>query len=386
MSRFLCRFGVSMPDVIVIGGGIAGCTTAYYLAVDGVDVTLLEQYELNALASGSNAGSLHAQIQPEAFADLGESWARRYAAALPFYAESIALWRLAEATLGVDFEIAQVGGLTVAADDAEMRMVEAKAAIERRAGLDIQLLQAAELRDRAPYVSSRMVGAAFCPLEGKANPLRAAPAFAAAAAARGARIVEGQRVTAIRRVGSEYEVATANGVFHAARVIDAAGIDAGRIAMLVGADVAVQSFPIQLCVTEPLAPLIGHLVYAGSQMLTLKQTRGGTVLIGGGWPAVADERGHARVDRDSLQGNLSLACEVVPALESAHIVRSWAAFVNGNDSWLPLIGELPGAPGFFINYVPWMGFSGAPAGSRIVASLAQGRNAPVEFDISPFRP
>ena len=81
-----------MTDVIVIGGGIAGCTTAYYLARDGVDVMLLEQYELNTQASGSNAGSLHAQIQPEPFSTYGDSWTRRYVHALPFYKESIDLW------------------------------------------------------------------------------------------------------------------------------------------------------------------------------------------------------------------------------------------------------------------------------------------------------
>ena len=375
-----------MSDVIVIGGGIAGCTTAYYLATDGVEVTLLEQYELNTLASGSNAGSLHVQIQPEAFAELGESWARRYAGALPFYAESISLWQHAETATGVDLEVAQVGGLTVAASDAEMRTLEAKVAIERAAGLEMHLLAAAELRELAPYVSARTRGGAFCPIEGKANPLTAAPAFAAAAAARGATIVPGERVTAIRRAGGDYEVGTSTGTFRAPRLVNAAGADTGRIAALLGVRIATQSSPIQLCVTEPLPPLIGHLVYAAGQMLTLKQTRAGTVLIGGGWPAEADQQGRARVSRASLYGNLSLACDVVPSLDSASVVRTWAAYVNGNESWLPLIGEIPGARDFFVNYVPWMGFSGAPAASRIVASLVQGRDVPFEFDVSLFEP
>jgi glycine/D-amino acid oxidase-like deaminating enzyme len=265
-------------------------------------------------------------------------------------------------------------------------MLEKKVALERAGGLEMHLLSAAEVRERAPYVSPRMVGAAFCPIEGKANPLTAAPAFATAAATRGARILEQQQVTAIHRVGSGFEVVTERGTFCAARLVNAAGSDAGRIAALGGMTVSTQSFPIQLSVTAPLAPLIEHLVYAGGQMLTLKQTRNGTVLIGGGWPAVTDADGRARVSSDSLHGNLALACEVVPALEGATIVRAWAAHVNGNDSWLPLIGEFPGVPDFFINYVPWMGFSGAPAASRIAASLVQGRDAPVGFDITAFQP
>lgn len=375
-----------MADVIVIGGGIAGCTTAYYLAADGVDVTLLEQFELNTRASGSNAGSLHAQIQPEPFLELGTSWARRYAAALPFYAHSIALWQQAETLLGADLEVSLCGGLLVAASDDEMRFVEAKARLERAAGLGMELLSATDLSAKAPYVSARMAGAALCPIEGKANPLAAASAYAAAAQSLGADIRPGHTVSAIRHGNDGYEVRTGNGIFRAPRLVNAAGTEAARIAGLAGAYIAAKSFPIQLGVTEPTAPLIDHLVYSGGEMLTLKQTRDGTVLIGGGWPAMRDSSGRVRAAGKSLSGNLSAAFAAVPQIASLRIVRTWAAEVNGNKSWLPLLGELPGAPGFFIHYVPWMGFSGGPAGGRIVASLVQGRQPPVDFDLAPFEP
>ena len=69
-----------MSDVIVIGGGLTGCATAYYLAADGVSVTLVERSDLNTLASGSNAGSLHAQIPHDPFVNKGEGWARDFLA------------------------------------------------------------------------------------------------------------------------------------------------------------------------------------------------------------------------------------------------------------------------------------------------------------------
>ena len=375
-----------MADVIVIGGGIAGCTTAYYLAADGVDVTLIEQHELNTLASGSNAGSLHAQIQPEPFVEFGETWARQFLPALPLYIESMSLWRDASSLLGTDLEVVQEGGIVVAANDEEMRNLEAKSRLERSAGLATELLNVNELRDRAPYISRHMVGAAFCPIEGKADPLLAAPAFAAAAQSRGATIQQQHRVIAIRSTGAGYEVDTNNGSFHAARIINAAGIEAGRVAALLRGHVDMQSFPLQLSVTEPIDPLIGHLVYSGSEMLTLKQTKAGTVMIGGGWPATLDDQNRPQVTSNSLYGNLRVVIDVVPGLASVNIVRTWAAEVNGNESWLPVIGEMPGAKGFFINYVPWMGFSGAPAASRIVTSLVQGRDPAVDFDVSPFKP
>ena len=377
---------IQTGEVIVIGGGIAGCSTAYYLAADGAEVILLEQFEPGALASGSNAGSLHVQIQPEPFLTNGESWARAFAPAVPLYVQSVALWQEAGALLGADLEVSQDGGLVAAATAAEMRMLEAKVRIDRAAGLAMEVLGAGDLRERAPYVSERMVGGLFCPLEGKANPLVAAPAFAAAAKAMGARMECGCRVTGIRRSRRHYEVETSRGRFQTPRLVNAAGAGAGTVAALAGAALDDQPFVQQLIVTERAAPLIECLVYAAGARLTLKQTRGGTIVVGGGWPAALDARGYPRVLHRSLSENLRIALGMVPALHSLRVVRTWAASVNGSASWRPLVGELPGAPGLFINWVPWMGFSGALAASRIVASLVRGRTPPVDFDIAPFAP
>ena len=376
-----------MFDAIIIGGGIAGCSTAYYLAADGVRVALLEQFEPGALASGANAGSLHAQIQPEPFRDFGEAWARAFAPALPFYAKSLSLWREAEAALGADFEISQNGGLLIAESAAQLRLIEAKMRIERGAGLEVALLSAAELRDKAPWIADGMaVGAAFCPIEGQANPLIAASAFAAAAAALGARIWPRCRVQGIRRSKAGYQLETSQGQFGAARLVNAAGVDAPRIAALLGGDLPLRSFPLQLIVTEPAEPLLGQLIYSAADLLTLKQNKAGSVLIGGGWPGWLDGRDQAQVAANSLLGNLRVAGRLLPALRPLRMARAWAAQVAGNRSWLPLLGALPGAPGCFVNCVPWMGFSGAPAAGRIVASLVQGRRPPVDFDVSCFAP
>ena len=377
---------IDAGDAIVIGGGIAGCSTAYYLAADGVPVTLLERFEPGAMASGLNAGSLHAQIPPEPVLTLGETWARGFAPALPLFMESIALWREAGASISRDLEVSQDGGLVVAADSSEMRMLEAKIRLDRNAGLDMELFDAAELRERAPYVSEGLVGGAYCPIEGKANPLVAAPAFAAAARSAGARIEAGRRVTGIRRSGAVFEVETGQGVYRAPRVINAAGADAGAVARLTGATLEQEPFFQQLIVTERAAPLIDCLIYAAGERLTLKQTRTGTLVIGGGWPAARNRDGWPEVLQSSLSSNLRVAREAVPGIASLRVVRTWAGAVNASASWRPLIGEMPGARGLFVNWVPWMGFTGALAASRIVASQVQNRLPPVAFDVSHFAP
>ena len=118
----------------------------------------------------------------------------------------------------------------------------------------------------------------------------------------------------------------------------------------------------------------------------MKQTKQGSILIGGGWPALVDTRGRAQVSAQSMARNLKVAVEIVPDTASLNIVRTWAAIVNGTHDWMPVLGELPGVPGYFLNYVPWMGFTGAPAAGRIVASLAQDKLPPLNLDLAPFQP
>ncbi len=375
-----------MSDVIVIGGGIAGCSTALFLAADGVDVTLLERGDLNEQASGVNAGSLHVQIQHEPFVRYGDPWVRQYLPALAFYRYAVDLWEELDEQFEHRLEFSRNGGVIVAATDAQMRDLEAKARLERDAGLGTELLDSAALGRIAPYVSGDMIGGAYCPIEGKASPLKSTSTLATAAESAGARIVRQCEVEQIARTADGYALSTSRGNYEARRVINAAGIDVGRIAAMLGAELDIQAFPIQLSVTEAMPPLITHLLYSAANLLTLKQSHAGTVLVGGGWPARLDETGRPRVCLDSLAGNLEIAAEVVPALRNSRLLRSWAGVVNGTDSWLPILGELPGSPGFFVCYVPWMGFTGGPASGRIVASLAQGLSPPVDFDLEPFAP
>lgn len=377
---------MAADDVIVIGGGIAGAATACYLARDGVRVRLVEQAAVNGLASSANAGSLHAQIPHDPFRNLGAGWARNFAPAIRLFIASLALWRELDADLDVDLEIGFGGGLLVAANAEEMDEIAAKAEIERAAGLPVELLDEGALRTRAPYLATKLVGGAFCPIEGKANPLLVATAYAAAAHAAGATIVTHAGPAHVERTAGGYRVATDAVAWEAPRIVLAAGSATGRLAAALGAGLAIEAFPIQVSVTEPAAPLVPHLVYCAGEKLTMKQTRIGSILIGGGWSANLDAMGRPVVDIDNLARNLAVACGVVPGIAGLRLVRSWAAFVNGTADWLPILGELPQAPGVFVNYVPWMGFTGGPAAARAIASLVQGRPCPLDIDMEAFSP
>jgi glycine/D-amino acid oxidase-like deaminating enzyme len=381
------QFSKHRADVAIIGGGITGCAAAWYLAAEGVSVALVEGGELNAQASGSNAGSLHAQIPHDTFRELGDHWAVGFAPTLKFLRTSIALWREADQAFEGALDVRITGGLMLASCAQELRDIERKADIERSAGTDIEMLDKAALGALAPYLSAQLAGAGFCPVEGKANPLVAAPTFARAAQAAGAEILRNRPLRRLESSGSGYRVEVDGAVIDAGRVIIAAGAGTSAVISMLGiAALSIQSAPIQVSVTEPVAPLIGQLLYYARAPLTMKQTSAGTILIGGGWPAQLDARGRPIPDPNSLAQNLGLALEVAPGLASIAVMRTWAATVNGTRDWKPIIGELPGAPGVFLSYVPWMGFTGGPAAARIVASQAQGRAVELDLDVDSFAP
>ncbi len=360
-------------DVLVIGGGLAGAATAYYLAQAGADVLLVEARDLNTQASGANAGSIHLQLQHPEFVAFGPDWARAYGPTLRLLQASLDMWLELSGELQVDLEVRMTGGLLVATTDAQMRAIEAKTVIDRSFGVPIDILNRTALRALAPYLTEDAIGGGFCANEGRANPLRATPAYAAAAQRLGATILTGTAVTAIEAAPGGYLVQTGRGPVIAGRVVNAAGAAAADIAMMLGMRVALQGFPLQATVTEPIAPLIPHLVYSAAGKLTVKQGLNGSCLIGGGWSARKRATGALVVDAGNLTGNMGRAAAVIPALGQARVVRCWTAVVNGTADWRPIIGEAPGHPGFFLSLFPWMGFSAGPMTARMTADLVLGR-------------
>jgi sarcosine oxidase, subunit beta len=374
------------PDVIVIGGGIAGCATALELARAGMAVTVVESGPVGAQASSANAGSLHAQIPHDPFRNLGEAWAWNYQPAIRLLIASLGIWKGLEADLRTDLEIGFGGGLLVATTEAEMAEIEVKAAIEREAGLAVEVIGRNAIRERAPYLAEQAIGGAFAPAEGKANPLLVAPAYARAARAAGVAIHPDTGPASVQRDGDLYVVAAGATQWRAPRIVIAAGSRSGELAAQLGTPLAIEAVPIQVSVTEPAAPLIPHLVYCAGQKLTLKQSRHGSLLIGGGWDAALDDQGRPQVDPANLAANLRVALAMVPAIGGLNIVRSWAAFVNGTDDWLPIIGALPGHPQAFVCFVPWVGFTGSPAAARLTADLVLGRPPSFDLSLAAFAP
>jgi glycine/D-amino acid oxidase-like deaminating enzyme len=371
-------------DVLVVGGGVMGCCAAYFLARAGVECIVIERGELNAQASGMNAGSLHVQIQSSMARDTDPAKQAAFESMIALNPDAVVAWRVLAEELEDDIEYRASGGLMVAETDDQVRLLEAKMARERACGLDVQLLDGGEVRAIAPYLSERVIAAEFCAAEGKVNPAAATPAIVRAAKADGARFRNHTELLALTIERGGFTARTTAGPIRAAKVVNACGAQAAAVAAMAGLDIPVRGKPLHMSVSEPTESVVPHLVQHAGAMLTLKQAARGNLLIGGGWPARANPDGaDASVLRASIEGGLWVAQRIVPAICGLRLLRTWAGPSISTDG-KAILGEAADAPGFIVAVSAHSGYTLAPLIGRAVAAIVQGKGAP--FDIAPFSP
>ncbi len=364
---------VETIDTVVIGGGVVGSCVAYWLAREGIEAMVLERDDINQQASGANAGSLHVQLLAFDYTGKPAIGANRSIDALPLGPASIALWRDIQTDVGFDLEIKITGGLMLAESEGDVELLKGKIAVERSRGVEAELIGADVLRQLEPGIGDAAIAAEWCPGEGKINPLKGTYAVVARARDLGARFRRGSNVLAIAREGTGYRLTTSRGDVRCRRVVNAAGPWAAEIARLAGVEIPVRGAPLQMIVTEPTVPTLTRLVAYAGRHLTLKQAGSGAFMIGGGWTAGLDAgQKLSQALRPSVEGNLWIAARAVPALASLHAVRIWAG-MNVNIDRAPILGEVPGLPGFY-NCVSSNGYTLAPVLARLTAEMIAGRS------------
>ena len=363
--------------VAVIGGGIVGLCAALELAREGQEVVLLDD---SARLSGTvaNAGSLHVQMQSR-FIRMYPDQVPGLERSLPLYVAATHRWAELARELGADIELKQSGGLMVAENEDAYEFLARKCERERRLGLNVSMLRRSDLDRIAPYLGPAVIGAEFCAEEGKLNPLLANAAVRRAALAAGATILPECRVN---RLEPGWTLHTPRGPIRAGRVLLATGAGTGALLAPLGLYVPTVAEPLHMNVTEATAPLIGHLVQHAERMITLKQLSAGQVVVGGGWPACLDARGHPTVEAASLIGNLRLAQHIVPSLSRLRLIRTWAG-VNTTADGQCILGEAPGHRGLFLAVPGDAGYTLGPLVARLaVSALLDRRDA--EFNITDF--
>ncbi len=381
-------------DVLIVGGGILGCATTYYLARRNHDVLLVERGALNREASGANAGSLHIQIHGSHFRfqyqDSPKAAERRafFAASNRLFVDAARVWAGLERELGTDLGVRLHGGLMVAETDAELDSLRAKVEYENSVGILTHLLTTREMLGHEPALSPDLLGASYCPSEGFANSLLVAPAFMRRAQEHGARLLQHTRVIRVSPgPRGSFVVSTSRGTIAAERIVVAAGAQTRHLCRLVGADLPVQTHPIQVMSTESWPGMLSQLIqHGGSRPLSLRQTQYGTFVIGGGWPA-SEIDGTARlgVEHRSVAANAAVAREVLPALRDVRVTRVWAGMTStvGRKNRVGLLGRVRHVGRFYVLVASGLGFTLGPVLGRLMAELIAEEDT--SLPTAPFR-
>lgn len=358
-------------DVIVIGGGFHGTSSAFHLARRGAKVTLLEAEYCARHASGVNAGGVRT---------LG-----RHLSEVPLARESLRLWHTLRELIDDDGTFVPSGQLQIAETPEELDKQRARAAELNALGFTHEVvIDAQQVREIAPRLADHVVGGIWVHDDGHAVPYRAVTAFRHAAQKLGATFHEATPAQSIERVGDHWHVTTPQGVFSAPWLVNAAGAWSGEFAAQVGDTVPLRPGGLMLMITQRVPQFIGPVLGAAGRPLSFKQFANGTVLIGGGLSCDADMvRRHGEVDFPKLSSSARTVTDLFPHLAGINVVRAWAGVEAFMPDDIPVISLSRRAPqlvhvfGFSAH-----GFALGPIGGQIVAELIfDGQSS---LPISPF--
>ena len=328
--------------VTIIGGGVVGSATAYYLAKNGLtDVVLLERDYLSSGSTGRCGGGIRQQ------------WSERMNVRLAM--RSVEHFKNFEREVGLNIEYFQGGYLLLAYTEEEEALFKKNVAMQQEEGLDVVLLSREETARKFPFMNLEGLKlSAYCPSDGHANPHLTTFGYAKAAEKMGVNVLthtDAKRV--LVENGKIRTVVTDRGEIETGIVVNAAGGYSHQAGEMVGLNLPTESYRHQIFVTEPLEHILDPLVISFVNNFYIRQTGSGNFIMGQG-------------DRDELPG-----LEITPTwkflkemsdkmprffpfLKDVRILRHWAGLYNMSPDAQPIIDRSNEIEDFYFA----IGFSG----------------------------
>jgi sarcosine oxidase subunit beta len=341
-------------DIVIIGGGIVGASTAYYLAKEGQDVCVVEKGFIGSESSGRCAGGI------------GQS--HREPPDLALAMRSVQLWKNLSADLDVDIEYHQQGNLRLAWNEEHVARLKAMVERERAGGLDCRFLDPIETRELVPDIAQIYLGSVHCPSDGSANPYKTCFALGHAAKKEGAIIHEYTEVTGFQFDGDRVSaVQTTNGQIEARAVVIAAGAWATVIGDMIGIKIPITFKRSHLVVTERL-PFFLKPFTSTDFYGYFRQTASGTVIIG--YPAVPLNDLDRHVTYEAVSITAQRAARMIPRLKDASIIRGFTGFTEWTTDYLPIMGPIKQFEGLYVAAgFCGLGFAIGPGVGELMAEL-----------------
>ena len=356
-------------ETIIIGGGLMGAWTAFFLGRLGRSVTVIEKGCVGAQASGVNFGNLRIQ--------------GRHVSEYPLSLRAQEVWDRIGTTIGETCEVEPIGHLYVAQTHEQMEKLENVAAEAARVGHAVELRNGAETLRRWPWLAGEITGTSHAPSDCTANPRLVTPAVARAARAQGAVFREGAEVTDVNASGEQFEVVTSTGDRLRARyLVNAAGAWANGIAAKFGERAPMFAAGPPQFVTDALPHFIGPSVQQVDGRVICRQVARGNVVVAGYPRGPSDAvRNRAPVPPSKTLDTMRRLARLVPALAGAHLIRVWSGIEGYVSDMLPVLGRSETTP----NLIHAFGFCGhgfqlSPAVGIVVSEMIADGTTPTPID------
>ena len=362
-------------DVIIIGSGVIGCAAAYYLAKKGTSVIVLDKDEnIGNGGSARNGGGVR------------QSGRDPRELPLAMYAVNN-LWPNLSEELGVNVEYHKEGNLRLGKTEHHLEILQGLTDRAIACGLEVRMIDGAEVRAINPYLSEEVIGASWCATDGHANPLMTTLGYYRAARRLGVQFYTGEEVTELQTVkGKARRVVTRKNVFEGEKIIVAAGYESRWILESVGIDIPMSKDLIEALVTEAEAPMFPQMLGTADADFYGHQTDHGSFVFGGasGFESVNKDNGH------NMTSSITAPCicrgimKYIPKLADAKIVRTWAGYEDVSADGVPVIGEIKEVPGLIVACAfTGHGFGISPIVGTLLAEIAREENT--TLDLSAFR-
>jgi sarcosine oxidase subunit beta len=349
---------MTAADVVIIGAGIVGLSSGYWLAKAGAKVIVLEKGRVGWEASSRATGFLSLR---------GEQPLES-----PLAAEAERIWQTLDAELGSPTEWRPGGRLWAAVTQDEWIELQDTYKLFTETGIPFRLIDGKEARKIVPCLPDHVVGGIHTTRSGHANPQRTIQAFAWAFQKHGGQILENTpAIGLITKDGRMTGVKTPDGTIDTDTVVNCAGPQISLIADMVGVRVPVACARLEAMVTVPLPPLFDVAMVAHG--LSLRQTRRGNIHFNGGpheWVDVSLTAEPAKPNTPIIRSMARRLAELFPSLANAQVLRSWAGIVEMTPDVNCIIERLAEPQGLIIASTSGHGFGMAPSVGLAISELA----------------
>lgn len=367
-------------DVVIVGGGVHGLATAYYLAKNhGItNVAVLDKGYLGGGGSGRNTAILRSNyLTPEG---------------VRFYDRSLHLYENLADDLNFNVMFSQRGHMTLAHNDSSLRTMRWRAEVNKLQGVDSDVLDPAEIKKLVPYLDTSaetrypILGALYHPPGGIIRHDAVVWGYARAADAHGVHLHQNTEVTGIDVVGGKViGVQTSRGSISAPVVVNCTAGWSTLISDMAGVDMPVTTSPLQAAVTEPVKPFLGTVVVSGTLHVYVSQTDRGELVFGASVDPFTSYS--MRGSMEFAEGLAGHVLELMPPVSKMRLLRQWAGLCDMTPDYSPIMGPTH-VEGFHVD-VGWgtYGFKAGPvAGEAMADCVADGRPSEIiaAFGIDRF--